>query len=89
MIITSANFKHPSFPLQTLATELSAFSSELASQGPKVISVLGSESVEQCVDGMTRVLAVVQAALTGRERQLRSLQQESEEKQVRDQHEAD
>lgn len=68
---------------QSLSTELSALGSELACQGPKVTGALGSECAQQCVDGVTRVLSVVQAALAKSEEELRSLQQDSVEKQVR------
>lgn len=70
------------FALQTLSSELSALSAELACQGPKVTSALGSEGAQQCVSAVTRVLSAVQAALVKREEQLRSRQQDGVEKQV-------
>lgn len=66
-----------------MSAELHVLSSELASQGPKVSRVLGSEFTQQCVDHVCRVLPVIQAALTSRERQLRDEQQQSAERQVR------
>ena len=71
------------FPFQSLSAELAMFSSELASQGSKVSSVLGSECSQQCVDDVCRVLPVVQAALSSTEKQLRTLQEENSKQQVR------
>lgn len=80
---TDSELRLPSFALQTLSAELSALSSELASQGPKVTGALGSEGAQQCVEGVSRVVSVVQAALVKSEEELRSLQRDSVEKQVR------
>ncbi|XP_034530155.1 nesprin-2-like [Notolabrus celidotus] len=68
--------------LQSLSAELDTLGSELASQGPKVTHVLGSERGQQCVDDVCRVLPVVQAALSSREKQLRNLQEETAKHQI-------
>nr|XP_043903675.1 nesprin-1-like [Solea senegalensis] len=63
--------------LQSLSAELLTLGDELSSQGSKVTAVLGSECVQRCVDDLSRVLPVVQAALTSREKQLKNLQEET------------
>ncbi|XP_037652752.1 nesprin-2-like isoform X2 [Sebastes umbrosus] len=69
--------------LQSLSAELASLGSELASQGSKVSRVLGSERSQQCVDDLYRLLPVVQAALTSREKQIINLQEETAKQQKR------
>ncbi|KAI3367261.1 hypothetical protein L3Q82_008148 [Scortum barcoo] len=91
LLHSSARTKHDEDPqlrllqLQSLSAELATLGSELTSQGSKVSRVLGSECVQWCVDGVWRVLPVVQAALTNREKQLRNLQEERAKQQAVDQ----
>ncbi|KAK2826776.1 hypothetical protein Q5P01_020990 [Channa striata] len=67
--------------LQSLSAELSALGSELISQGSKVSSVLGSEWGQRCVEDLSRVVPLVQAALSSRETQLRNVQEETSRQQ--------
>lgn len=68
--------------LQSLSAELTTLGSELSSQGSKVSRVLGSQCGQQCVDDLCRVLPVVQAALSSREKQLTHLQEETAKQQI-------
>ncbi|XP_047197742.1 nesprin-2-like isoform X2 [Hippoglossus stenolepis] len=68
--------------LQSLSAELATLGGELSSRGSKVTSVPGSECGRRCVDDLSRVLPVVQAALSGREKQLRNLQEETAQQQA-------
>ncbi|MEQ2312609.1 hypothetical protein AMECASPLE_032872, partial [Ameca splendens] len=67
--------------LQNLSKDLATLGSELLTQGSKLSCILGSESGQQCVDDLCRVLPVVQASLTRRQKQLVSLKQDTAEKQ--------
>ncbi|XP_028994248.1 nesprin-2-like isoform X3 [Betta splendens] len=67
--------------LQSLSAELATFSSELVSQGSKVSLILGSERGQRCVDDLSRILPVVEAALSSRKKQLVNTEQETEKQQ--------
>ncbi|KAG7233816.1 hypothetical protein INR49_006550 [Caranx melampygus] len=69
--------------LQSLSAELETLHSELASQGSKVSGLLGSQGGRRCLDDLSRVLPVVQAAVRSREKQLKKLQEESAQRQSR------
>ncbi|XP_027134505.1 nesprin-2 isoform X2 [Larimichthys crocea] len=69
--------------LQSLSAELATLGEELASQGSKVSRVLGSQRGQQCVHDVCRVLPVVRAALTSREKQLSDLQDQNAKRQIR------
>lgn len=68
---------------QSLSAVLATLSSELVSQGSEVSGVLGSECAQMCVGDLSRIVPVVRAALSSREKQLRNVQDKSEERQVR------
>ncbi|MED6237461.1 hypothetical protein ATANTOWER_025492, partial [Ataeniobius toweri] len=70
-----------SISFQNLSKDLATLGNELVTQGSKLSCILGSESGQQCVDDLCRVLPVVQASLTRRQKQLVSLQQDTAEKQ--------
>ncbi|KAM4723418.1 nesprin-2 [Anableps anableps] len=67
--------------LQSLSADLATLGSELVTQGSKFSHVLGSECSQQCVDDLCRLLPVVQASLTQRQKQVVSLQQDTADKQ--------
>ncbi|KAJ7990956.1 hypothetical protein DPEC_G00292250 [Dallia pectoralis] len=58
--------------LETLSTELVTLGKELASQGSEVISVLGSDRGDVCVDHLGKLLPVVQSSLAARQNQLQA-----------------
>ncbi|XP_075304834.1 nesprin-2-like isoform X3 [Odontesthes bonariensis] len=68
--------------MQSLSAELVTLGSELVSQGAKISHLLGSECVRQCVEDLSRVLPVVQAALSSRETELQNLHEATAEKQA-------